>query len=412
MIDMTAVSSPEVDGLLLELTQPEGRADPYPRYQRLREIAPIARAADGVFVLTRFADCLAVLRNPHFGRSGPDVLYRSMGMPNWRDHVGISLMAGSMLFINPPDHTRLRRLVSQAFTPRRVEALRPVVTGIVDRLVEGLEGEADFVSAFAFRLPIAVIGDMLGIPSADQPSFQPLIRDWTMLLDRFDAEILQRADDAAAEIKTYLAEQVADRRRHPREDLLTALVQAESEGDRLTEEELLITAGQLFAAGFETTTHLLGNGLAALVEHPDQQDLLRRSGTELAGPAAEEVLRYDSAVQIGLRTALADTDVDGVPVRRGERIVCYLGAANRDPGRFRDPERFDISRADNASMSFGGGIHYCLGASLARLETEIAFPAILARYDDITFAGQPERRDSLTLRGYLSLPLTFSPSGG
>jgi cytochrome P450 len=228
-----------------------------------------------------------------------------------------------------------------------------------------------------------------------------------MLLDAFTPEILERADTAADEIRSYLADLAAQRRRHPREDLLSALVAAEGARDRLTEDELLTMGGLLFSAGFETTTHLLGNGLVALLEHEDQLDLLRKS-PDLGPQAAEEVLRYDSSVQIGLRTALADTTVDGVPVPTGHRVVPYLGAANRDPARFHDPDRLDICRTDNGPLSFGGGIHYCLGAPLARLETSMALPAVVSRYTRIERSGTPERRNSLTLRGYLRLPVAFA----
>ena len=206
------------------------------------------------------------------------------------------------------------------------------------------------------------------------------------------------------QIRDYLADLASQRRREPREDLMTALVRAESAGDRLTEEELLTTAALLFAAGFETTTHLLGNALVALLDRPDQLPSLHE-GADGAATAVEELLRFDSPVQISGRMALTDADIAGVPVPAGQSVVAYLGAANRDPARFPNPDRLDLRRQGVAPLSFGGGIHYCLGAALARLEAQVALPALFARFPDIALAGAARRRDGLTLRGYLSLPV-------
>jgi len=394
--------------LLEGLLSSEGREDPYQTYHQLRVLAPVAAAPDGALVLTRFADCDAVLRDPRFGRADPDRLYMTIGIPNWREHIGIYQWSTSMLLINPPDHTRLRRLVSGAFTARRVMALRPAVVALTERLLDGLAeatGPVNFVDAFAFPLPIAVIGELLGIPAEDRAPFQGLVRDWTALLDLYDGEVLARADRAAGQIRAYLADLAAQRRREPREDLMSALVRAESAGDRLTEEELLTTAALLFAAGFETTTHLLGNAVVALLARPDQLPSLRQ-GDDAAATAVEELLRFDSPVQISGRMALADADVAGVPVGAGQRVVAYLGAANRDPARFPNPDRLDLRRPGVLPLSFGGGIHYCLGAALARLEAQVALPALFARFPDLALAGSPRRREGLTLRGYLSLPVT------
>jgi cytochrome P450 len=401
------VSSLEIDEVLFELTQPLGRDNPYPRYEVLRRKAPVARAPDGALVVSRYADCDVVLHDARYGRADPDDIFGPAGLADWRDHSGVRTVFTSMLSVNPPNHTRLRRLVSRVFTARQVVRLRQAVTALVDALLDGLDGDVDFIDAFAFPLPVAVIGELLGIPEADRAAFQPLVRDWTLLLDVFGPEVLQRGDAAATEIRDYLATLAAERRRQPREDLLSALVAATDEGDRLTEDELLTTGALLFAAGFETTTHLLGNGLVALLDNPDQLELMRRN-QELATSAVEELLRFDSPVQINTRTALTDTEVAGLPVPRGERVVCYLGAGNRDPQRFDDPDRLDITRHPNAPLSFGGGIHYCLGAPLARLEAQVAIPALLDRYPKIRIAGQPRRRESLTLRGYLSLPVSTS----
>lgn len=398
------VRSAEVDTWLSELTQPEGRADPYPRYEAVRRTAPVALAEDGAIVLTRYADCLEVLHNPRFGRVDADDVFGAAGLSNWRDLPAIFTFSTSMLSSNPPQHTRLRRLVSKAFTARKVELLRPAVESTVSNLLDQLEGGGDFVDGFAFPLPVAIIGELLGVPPTDRAAFQPLVRDWTMVLDVFTPEVLARANDAAAQIRGYLVDLAQERRRAPRDDLISALVTVVDEGDRLTEEELVTMAALLFSAGFETTTHLLGNGLVALLEHPGEADALRRDA-DLAVPAVEELLRYDSSVQISGRLALEDTEVAGVEVPRGSHLVCYLGAGNRDPQRFTDPDRLDLTRHEGAPLSFGGGIHYCLGAPLARLEAQVAFPAMLRRYPELEVVAGAERRDSLTLRGYLRLPV-------
>jgi cytochrome P450 len=396
------VEGTEVSALLAELTTPTGRDDPYPRYARLREIAPVVRADDGALVVTRHADGAAVTRDHRLGHM-PAHMLAFVGLADWADHPSLRQLFTSMLVQNPPDHTRLRRLVSSAFTARRVQALRPAVERMVAELLDGAGGTADFVSAFAFPLPVNVIGELLGVPAADRAQFQTLVRDWSQVLDVITPEVLAVADPAATVMRDYLTGLVAERRRDPRDDLLSALVAAEAEGDRLTADELLTMAGLLFAAGFETTTNLLVNGLVAVLGHPGQVPALHAD----PATAVEELLRYDSPVQLLSRVAWEPTVVGGVPIEPGDRIVVYLGAGNRDPRRFTDPDRLDLSRPDNAPLSFGGGIHYCLGAPLARLEAQIAFPALLRRFPRIALDGEPERRNSLTIRGFNRLPVAF-----
>jgi cytochrome P450 len=394
------VESPEVSTLLNELTTMTGREDPYPRYARLREIGPIVRADDDALVVTRYADCAAVTRDSRLGHMPPHML-AFVGLEDWAEHPSLYQFFTSILSLNPPDHTRLRRLVSSTFTPRRVLALRPAVERMIDDLIDKMTDGSDFVAAFAFPLPVNVIGELLGVPAADRAQFETLVHDWSHVLDIITPEVLAKADPAARQIREYLAALTGERRRRPQDDLLSALVAAEQQGDRLTEDELLTMAALLFAAGFETTTNLLSNGLTALMNHPEQVPAL------LAAPeaAVEELVRYDSPVQIIARVVWEPTTIGGVELSPGDRLVAYLGAGNRDGARFTDPEQLDLSRADNAPLSFGGGIHYCLGAPLARLEAQAAFPALFRRFPRLRPAPGAERRNSLTIRGFTKLPV-------
>lgn len=389
------------DTLLAAFVSRAGRDDPYPVYRELLALPGLPRLGDGSLMITRYTDCSDVLRSPDVGHSD-DV--GGGRVPDWRDHPALLLFGTGLLGLDPPVHTRLRRIVSGAFTPRRAAGLRPAISGVVDDLLDGLAAGADFVSAFAFPLPIAVIGELLGVPRADQPPFQQLARDWTHVLDVTTPRVLARADAAAVEIRSYLGDLAAERRARPRGDLMSALVATEPDG--LGPDEVVTMAALLFAAGFETATHLLGNGLVALLGAPDQLARWRSAPDALAEPAVDELLRFDSPVQIARRKALRPLNVGGVPVAAGEKLTVCLGAANRDPARFTDPDRLDLGRAQGGSLAFGAGIHYCLGAPLARLEGQVAFPALFRRYPRIALAGPGMRRVSLTLRGYQRLPVT------
>ncbi|GID28501.1 cytochrome P450 [Paractinoplanes brasiliensis] len=395
------VESREVSALLEELTTLVGREDPYGHYARLREIGAFVRADDGTLIVTRFAECAAVARDHKLGKMPVEMLAHA-GLADWADHPALYGYFTSLLGINPPDHTRLRRLVSSSFTARRVQALRPATERMIDGLIDEMDGTVDFVAAFAFPLPCNVISELLGIPPADRAQFQHLVSDWSAVLDDITPEVLSKANPAARAVRDYLAGLAAERRRRPREDLMSALVGHEEAGDRLTEDELLTMAGLLFAAGFETTTNLLSNGLVALLAHPEQLPCL------FADPASavQELLRYDSPVQNIDRTALETTTVAGVTFQPGDRIVAYTGSANRDARRFPDPDRLDLRRGDNTSLSFGGGMHYCLGAPMAKLEAEIAFPRLFERLPNLKRAEGAQRRDSLTIRGFDTLPVT------
>ncbi len=416
---MTAVQDTAAEAALVTLLlTPEGRADPYPHYRTIRETAPVLRSTMGAIVLTRYEDSLAVLRNPRFGRgvTGPNARPRAI----FDDRVDpavrqefLARSANSMLFADPPDHTRLRRLANRAFTPKRVERLRPAiqaaVAGIRDEMADA--GSADVMSVLAFPLPVTVIGELLGVPQTDRQEFQPLVRAATAGIEPFaDTEAIVAALAAQDRMRAYFADLLAARRRHPADDMLTALAQAKESDDALTDDEIVATAILLFAAGFETTTNLIGNGLLALLRHPDQFRRLR-SEPDLAPAAVEELLRYDSPVQVNSRTALEPADVLGEPVEPGQMVIVLQGAANRDPSRFTEPDGLDLTRADNVPLSFGWGAHHCLGAPLARLEGDVVFGSLAARFSRIELAtDELTWKPGITLRGLVSLPVALTPA--
>jgi cytochrome P450 len=402
--DPTGTVDPNV--LLVEaMMTPEGRADPYPRYRALHEHAPVFQSVIDALVVVRYQDCWEVLRDNRMGKPKDgeremvrisDYQRERMAERNPRD--------SSMLFLNPPDHTRLRGLVSKAFTPRTIERMRPEILDITDGLLDGIDGEIDVMSTLAFPLPVTVIGRMLGVPEEDRRDFQPVVQaaikglEFSMTDEEFDAAMA-----ALDRLNEYFAGLVAERRKQPQDDLLSSLIAARDEGDRLTEEEIVSTSILLFAAGFETTTNLIGNGLYALLSHPDQ---LRRLRDEpgLIKPAVEEILRWDSPVQIDGRTAFEDVVVAGREVPEGSTVVTLLGAANHDPTHYTEPERFDIGRDEGPPMSFASGIHYCLGAALARLEGQVVFGRVLERFPTLELLDEtPHYKDNFVLRGLSEL---------
>lgn len=399
------------DAVIGELNTEAGRADPYPLYAKLHEIGPASRVAGMLFVANAYREVNAVLRNPGFGK------WEAIGQtfPEIAEHPSLTRLNQSILDANPPNHTRVRRLMSTVFTPRRTAALAPAIAGIVENLLDAMaDGGADgppvdFMDAFAFRVPVSVICELLGIPEADRYRFRTLIKDLAIALELVsDLSVLGPADAAMLECEDYFAALVAARRADPRDDLTSALVHEADQADgRLTEEELLGNLVLLLLAGFETTTNLFGNGLAVLFDRPELATGLRDGTVPVAG-FVEEVLRFDSPVQLTSRLALVDgLDVAGMPVPKGAEVLLLLGAANHDPQRFVDPERFDPERPDNQPLSFGAGAHYCLGAALARLEAVTAFPLLLSRFPDLAPAKDAERtrNDRLVLRGYQTFPV-------
>ena len=388
----------EVGALVGALTDPVTRDDPYPTYARLRALGPALTAPDGALVVTGYRGVGGVARDPRL-RKDPTRVLAAAGFDDWVQRPSLAMMFGSLLFLNPPDHSRLRGLVSAVFTPRRVVALAPAVDAIVADLLERLDtgGGTDFVDAVAFPLPVTVIGELLGIPAADRPQFQQLVHDWAAVLELLSPLAVDRADVAASAVAAYLDDLATERKARPRDDLVSALVEAE--GDGLTRTELVSLVALLLAAGFETTTGLLGNGLLAILEAPDQLAWLREH-PDAAATATEELLRFDSPTQMQFgRTATEDIEIGPVRLRAGQRVVSLLGSANRDPEVFDEPDRLRLDRTGPASLSFGGGIHHCVGAPLAALR------GLMRRYPRIELAGEPVRRTTLALRGLSALPV-------
>jgi cytochrome P450 len=414
---MVVSAEAQADALLMQvLMSPDARPDPYPLYRQLRELAPVHRSGFGPVALSRYVDCMTALRDNRLGKatgdlSGIEVQGSQLRPVSNQTMAKFRARAGnSMLFANPPEHTRLRRLVSRAFTPSRVEALRPRVTAILGPLVDQLAGRPDvnLMDELAFPLPVTVIGELLGIPAEDRLDFQPLVRASVAALDpSSDEPTLQAAFAAQDEMSRYMAQLLAERRRQPKEDLLTGLVQARESDDRLTEEEIIATALVLFGAGFETTTNLIGNGLLALLRHPDQLAVLR-ADRSLIPQAVEELLRWDSPVQLDGRLVLEPAEVAGEELVPGQFVMMLIGGANRDPARFAEPETFDVRRPDAGPISFGTGIHHCLGAGLARLEGVEVFGQLLDRFSSIELAGEPIWRPHMVLRGLEQLPISVA----
>jgi cytochrome P450 len=396
----------EPDALLAEiLLSEEGRADPYPRYAALREVAPVHRTeALGVWFVTSYELCRHVLRDGAFGK------HPAGTMPGFgfaedadRSQYMTEFRRASMLFLDPPDHTRLRGLVNREFTPKRVDGLRlgirRMLTPILDRMAE--ERVIDVMDVLAFRLPVAVIGELVGVPEADRESFRPLVRASTALIEPgVTGEALDAAAAAQQTMRNYFRALVDEKRRRPGDDLLSALIAVEADGDRLSETELIANVILLFAAGFETTTNLIGNGLWTLLTRPDQLGQARAmSPAEMTG-LVEEVLRFESPVQLDARYVQRDTEIGGAQLAAGETVITLLGAANRDPGRFSSPDRVEPPPGDNQPLSFGFGIHHCLGAQLARAEGQEVFTALLERFPNIEARdASPQWRGGITLRG-------------
>jgi cytochrome P450 len=387
---------------------PEFLADPYPTYHRLRDEDPVHHSPLDFWVLTRYEDVATVLRDPRFIKEPLVSMVAA--------RFGVSVPPGvglSMLDRDPPDHTRLRSLVSKAFTPRVVEGLRPRIQKMVDELITRAEavGTMDLIEEFAYPIPVNVICEMLGVPVEDHERFKGWSLDIARGLDSVwlppESEIPKRSGAARHAIGDYMRGLIAERRASPRGDLLSALITAEEAGDKLSEDELIATCILLLIAGHETTVNLIGNGTLALLRHPEELRRLRET-PGLITSAVEEVLRYDGPVQRTARITSTEVTIGGRTIPKGEMVMPFIGAADRDPSQFPDPDRLDLGRADNRHIAFGWGIHFCLGAPLARVEGQIAIDTLVRRLPRLALVNdEPEHRQSLTLRGLKALPVTF-----
>lgn len=411
--------SPQPGELSLDvLYQPEVRANPYPFYAWLREAEPLhyePLGADGrgMWVLTRYNDVRTVLSDPRFGAEQfslpvdwmPDDLEPTLGAA--AQAIGLQL-----LFTNPPEHTRLRSIMNHAFVPRMIEAIRPHTREIVDRILDEVEprGEVDMMQALAGHLPVTVICEMLGVPLEDSEQLRLWSRDFGVLIAgaEMTVEMVLSALQGVADMTQYLRRIYKEHQSAPRDDLMQAFITAEEHGQTLTEDEILANLVMLFAAGYGSTSHLIGNGLLALLRNPDQFERLRAESA-LMPNAVNELLRYDSPVQLIDRRATQEIIIDGHTILAGSNVTLLLGAANRDPSQFPDPDRLDITRPDvGKSVAFGYGPRFCIGAPLARLEAGIAFAALLERFPHMRLlTNEFEYEPGLVFRGVLSLPVAL-----
>lgn len=403
-----------------ELFTWEFATDPYPAYAWLREHSPVHRTTlpSGVeaWLVTRYADAREALadhrlsKNPAHHAESAHAKGKT-GIPGERK---AELMT-HLLNIDPPDHTRLRRLVSKAFTPRRIAEFAPRVQELTDRLIDGFagKGEADLIHEFAFPLPIYAICDLLGVPREDQDDF----RDWAGMMIRHGGGPRGGVARSVKKMRSYLLELIHRKRENPGDDLISGLIRASDHGEHLTENEAAAMAFIILFAGFETTVNLIGNGVHTLLGHPEQRERLQRSlaagETELLATGVEELLRYDGPVELATwRYATEALTIGGQRVNEGDPVLVVLAAADRDPERFEVPDTLDLSRRDNQHLGYGHGIHYCLGAPLARLEGQAALATLLKRLPDLRLAGEPADlrwRGGLIMRGLRTLPVAFTP---
>ena len=400
------------------LTTDEGRSDPYRFYRALHNLASFHRwAEDGMWYACRYDTCRQVLLDPRLGHDEEKVFRRPGMTEAQRERLRRRMekrrrRGFSMVTENPPDHTRLRRLVSRAFTTPRVDRLLDRVVGLVDERLDEMaeKGEVDVMTDLAFPLPVTVIGELVGVPAGERDRFRPLITEG-MLADRPDAteEEIARAERNFEELETFFTDLIAARRAEPQDDLLSGLIAVHDEDDgRLSHDELMATVFLLFLAGFVTTTNVIGNGLLALFRHPNEMTRLWADAS-LVGSAVEEILRYDSPVPFVMRDVLEPTEAEGVPLQPGDHVVALLSAANRDPAHFTDPDRFDVGRAESQPLTFGWGIHHCLGAPLARMEAQVTFARLRERFARLELIDDDPPRAFSFLRGLRSLPVRVHP---
>ncbi len=399
----------------VDLFDPEFKANPYPAYTGLRSEAPVHRVAlpdgRGLWLVTRYEDVSAVLKDERFVKDwrnavAPEQLAQIPPIPEV-----MKPLARNMLDTDPPDHERLRSLVQKAFTPRLIERMRPRVQAIADALLDAVQegGKMDLIDDYAFPLPITVIAELLGVSAEDRNKF----REWSNAAVSGDTtqEYMEKVLLPHMQAFTdYLRAMFEEKRKNPKDDLISGLVRAEEAGDKLSEDELLGMVFLLLIAGHETTVNLIGNGMLALLQHPDQLQKLREYPS-LIKPAIEELLRYDGPVETSTeRFAREDIAIGGTVIPKGEMVLVVIASADHDPERFTNPDTLDVTRADNKHLAFGKGIHFCLGAPLARMEGQIAINTLLRRMPELRLADSPESltwRPGMVLRGLRGLPVEF-----
>lgn len=403
--------------LFLPLRSRGGLENPFAIYALLRSVRPVMRmpvsnySGPGVWFLTRYAEVELALRDSRFSverMRAPVIRDNLERLPAFIQQSAQSMR--SMLVMDPPDHTRIRKLVNKAFTPRRIEALRGRIEAIVDELLAPIakDSRIDLIDAVAAPLPAIVIAELLGVPPEDHRQFKSWAAEIVAGLGQPTIGARRTSTvPGMQKLVAYLADIIAARREEPRDDLISAMVMAQEENDALSDAEMLATCNLLLIAGHETTTNLIGNGVLALLREPDEFDRLRRD-LALMPTAVEELLRYDGPVQATVRVAGEDLEIDGHAIESGSLLLVGIGAANHDPEVFAEPERLDVGRDPNPHLGFGFGAHFCLGAPLARLEAEIALRAIIERFPRLALATEvPEFRPNPVLRGLVSLPVSL-----
>jgi cytochrome P450 len=386
------------------------RTDPYPALHVLRSRAPVCfHRVLRSWLLSRHADVVRALRDPRLSVDRTQTsVFKAMDFEHTFGPALAKAVTRSLLMVDPPDHTRMRRLVNKAFTPRVVQRMEPRIQTLVDELLDDVErrGRFELIRDFAYPLPVVVIAEMLGIPTEDRDRFKRWSDKLAVLLDPFELTSgIEPAKVAFAELQSYFEAIFEDRRRRPRDDLISSLVAVEDEGEHLSTSELFAITTLILGAGHETTTNLIGNAVIALLRNPEQRRRFAEDDS-IATSAVEEFLRYDSPVHLTDRVALEDFDIDGHRIQAGQLVGILLAGANRDPDVFDDPDRLQLDRADNHHVAFGGGVHFCLGASLARLEARVALTTLVRRFPRLQ--SNPEAvswKRSLVLRGVEALPL-------
>jgi cytochrome P450 len=399
---------------LSNLQNPQVRANPYPFYAQLRSQDPVHWDEElGFWVLTRYADIVSVYHDPRFSRA--QGLRRGYErLPESEQRIAEPVyhsFSKTMFYSDPPYHTRLRGLVNSAFTPTAIEQMRPYIQRTVDSLLDTVQsnGKMDVIHDLAYPLPIMVIAQMLGLPVEDRVHFKKWSDDLFAILGSVphSPDLMERASHSLNALTSYITELSEVRRQQPLKDLLTALVEAVEGGEHLTQEELVSNVIILLSAGHETTSNLIGNGLLALLQHPDQMQKLREQPGLIAS-AVEEMMRYDNPVQISYRSAAEDVEVGGKLIRKGHLVNSILGSGNRDPERYSEPDRFDIAREEGRHLGLGLGVHFCLGAPLLRLEAQVAFSTMLRRFSELSLATENlEWQEHPIFRGVKSLPVVF-----